>query len=128
MIPIQLKEEVADLQKVGYQIQLHEVGNRIYIEFQNFALPIGYNANSTTLIVWTGNQYPRCAFDMFWVDSGLLLENGTIPHAAAHFESHLGKTWRRYSIHPYNFKPWNPCEDSLTGYLTYINQRLNHLA
>lgn len=128
MIPVELQEEVADLQKVGYQIRLHEVGNRIYITFDNYPLPKGaYTSDSTTLIVWTGIQYPRCAFDMFWVDSNLLLANGSVPHAASHIENHLGKQWRRFSIHPYNFKAWNPNEDSLTSYLVYVKQRLNHL-
>lgn len=129
MIPVQLQEEVADLEKVGYQIRLNEVGNKIYIQFDNYQLPKdGYTSDVTTLIVWTGIQYPRCAFDMFWVDSNLLLADGRVPYTAEHIESHMGKEWRRFSIHPYQHKQWNPNEDNLRAYLVYVDQRLNHLS
>lgn len=128
MIPVLLREEVVELQKLGYQIQLIEVGTRVYIQFDDFPLPEnGYTISSTTLLVWTGINYPSCAFDMFWVQPELLLMGNRVPTAAAHLENHLGKPWRRFSIHPYQQKPWNPAEDSLEGFLSYIHKRLNHL-
>ncbi|MFY0602594.1 MAG: hypothetical protein JXQ93_01495 [Flavobacteriaceae bacterium] len=125
MVPLILMEEIADLEKVGYQIQLQTVGNRIYIIFKDYKLPSFYNSIATDLLVWTTISYPICAFDMFWVNKSLLLTGNRTPRAAGHIENHLGKQWRRYSIHPYQYKRWNPNEDSLTGYLVYINQRLN---
>lgn len=128
MIPEQLLEEVADLRKVGYQVQLQEVGHLIYILFENFKLPAnGYNVDSTTLMVFTANNYPNCAFDMFWVLPELTLKNGGFPHAST-IDSQIGRSWRRFSIHPYQHVPWNPGVDNLRTYLTYIDQRLNHLS
>jgi hypothetical protein len=128
MIPDQLMEEVADLIKVGYQIQLIEAGTKVYVQFKYFALPKGYNISQTELLVFTSTAYPSAAFDMFWVDENLLLHNNVIPKAANTIETHLGKPWRRFSIHPYQHKPWSPSEDSLEGYLAYVTKRLNHLA
>jgi hypothetical protein len=127
MIPNQLQEEVTSLEKAGYQIQLSEAGNKVYIHFKNFDLPQGYNIAKTDLLVFTSTAYPSAAFDMFWVNQELLLDGSRIPKAAQHIEPHIGKTWRRFSIHPYQQHPWNPSEDSLEGYLTYVVKRLNHL-
>lgn len=41
MIPNQLQEEVTSLEKAGYQIQLSEAGNKIYVQFKDFPLPGG---------------------------------------------------------------------------------------
>lgn len=128
MIPNQLQEEVTSLKKAGYQIQLSEAGNRIYIQFKDFPLPDGYNIGKTDLLVFTSTAYPSIAFDMFWVNSTLLLDGNRIPKAAQHIENHLGITWRRFSIHPYQHEPWNPSEDNLESFLTYVVQRLNHLS
>ncbi len=127
MIPDILINEIVELEKLGYQIETEEIGSRVYIIFKNFQLPDGFNMRETDLLVWTGVNYPSCAFDMFWVDEKLLLSNGQEPHAANYFEVHCNEKWRRFSIHPYNHKRWDPSEDSLRGYLSYINKRLNHL-
>lgn len=125
MIPVELQEEVTDLQEVGYQIVTKVENNKVYLIFKNYHLPQGiYTVDTTDLLVWTGVNYPSCAFDMFWVDNHLLLKGGSIPRGAGHIEPHLGVQWRRFSIHPYNHKPWNPGEDSLLGFLSYINKRL----
>jgi Prokaryotic E2 family E len=125
MIPIILVNEIAELLKLSYQIETEIVANRIYIIFKDFLLPDGFNIKKTDLLVWTGINYPSCAFDMFWVNKDLLLFGGAIPKSAQSIEIHLNKKWRRFSIHPYNYKPWNPSVDSLNGFLSYINKRLN---
>lgn len=125
MIPSELLIEIASLQKVGYQIEFTLVGSRVYIVFKDYKLPKGFNMEKTDLLIWTSTSYPSCAFDMFWVDDELFLSNGQIPQAAQLIESHCSINWRRFSIHPYQNKPWNPSEDSLEGFLSYINKRLN---
>ncbi|WP_301401807.1 E2/UBC family protein [Polaribacter huanghezhanensis] len=125
MIPSELLKEIADLQKVGYQIETSLVGSRVYVVFKDYILPSSFNMEKTDLLVWTNTNYPSCAFDMFWVHEKLFLSNGVVPQAAQHIENHCGINWRRFSIHPYQVKPWNPSEDSLEGYISYINKRLN---
>lgn len=126
MIPVVLQKEVIDLKEVGYQIQLKEVGNKIYVIFNDYPLPKGYNLDRTDLLVFTCSMYPSCPFDMFWVDKTLILINGVIPKAST-IDTQYNQQWRRYSIHPYNNNKWNPSEDSLSGFLSYINKRLNEL-
>lgn len=125
MIPEQLKQEVAELIALGYKIELVEEGSRVYIIFRDYKLKDGlYNMSTTDLLVFNTTSYPSSHFDMFWVDQSLTLKNGGIPQSAGHIEGYLNRNWRRFSIHPYNAKPWNPNEDSLTGYLSYVHQRL----
>jgi len=126
MIPDILQNEITDLEKVGYQIQLKEVGNKIYIVFKDYKLPKGYNIEKTDLLIWTQTMYPSCAFDMFWANSMLTLENGGVPQAST-LDIQDNVRWRRFSIHPYNVKAWNPAEDNLKGFMAYINKRLNTL-
>ncbi len=128
MIPSLLLEEVANLKKVGYHISLKEEGNQVFIIFRDFILPInGYNQANTDLLIWTGTNYPSCAFDMFWVDENLLLSDNKVPKNAEIIQILCKKKWRRFSIHPYSQRRWNPSKDNLEIYLSYINKRLNHL-
>lgn len=127
MIPDKLMEEVASLKKAGYQIQLIEAGNIVYVKFIDFILPDGYNLQKTDLLIFTTTAYPKAAFDMFWVNKDLVLNGNIIPKAANSIETHIGETWRRFSIHPYQIKPWNPFEDDIEGFLAYVVKRLNHL-
>jgi len=126
MISEILQKEIAHLIEVGFLIEAVEEGNKILIIFKDFKLPKGvFNVVKTDLLVWTTSSYPSSNFDMFWVDKDLLLVNNQTPKNAQHIELFCGKSWRRFSIHPYNAKPWNPLEDSLESYLVYIQQRLN---
>lgn len=128
MIPEQLQQEVTELIKAGHLIEMieEERTNRVYIIFRNFKLPNSlYNIPETDLLVFTTRQYPSSCFDMFWVSNNLTLINGGIPQSATSIETYLSVQWRRFSIHPYQAKPWNPNEDSLATYLTCIVQRLN---
>lgn len=128
MIPEQLQQEVAELIKAGHLIEMEEEESttRVYIIFKGFELlPGQYNVTTTDLMVFTTTQYPSSCFDMFWVDKDLTLANGNIPKSAESIENYLSRQWRRFSIHPYQKKPWNPNEDCMTSYLTCIVQRLN---
>lgn len=126
MIPIQLQQEVTSLNEAGYLIELHEVGTRIYLVFKEYQLPNGnFNCSETDLLIWTSTNYPYSGFDMFWVNEELRLFNNGIPKAANSIENHIGKRWRRFSIHPYQHTPWNPALDNVNSFLAYIKQRLN---
>lgn len=127
MIPEQLRLEVEGLKGGENNIEIVLQESRVYIVFKNFKLPLGlYNANTTELLVWTTTAYPSANFDMFWTSPELKLVSGGEPQSASHFEMHLNKNWRRFSIHPYNVNAWNPNEDNLISYLTHVNHRLHH--
>jgi hypothetical protein len=125
LIPQELTEEVTALQERGFNCKAIEEGQRIYLFFQDFPLPSDlYNMEKTDLLVYTANLYPNCGFDMFWVDNKLTLKNGASPRNGEQMETYLGRTWRRFSYHPYQVKPWNPSQDNLSSYIAYIQQRL----
>lgn len=125
LIPEELTADLRVLQDCGFVYEVVEENPRIFIIFKNYPLPTGvYNTEKTDLLVFTTPYYPNAGFDMFWVDQGLLLRNNTIPQGAGSVETYLGKSWRRFSYHPYNAKPWNPSEDSVVSFISYAAQRL----
>lgn len=125
MIPEELRRDVARLPDNIPSAEIHEDGTRIYVQFSERTLPpMIYNKPATNLLVVTTPLYPHAGFDMFWTDPDLTLASGDIPNAAEVVETHLGRQWRRFSYHPYQDRPWNPSEDSLVSFVSYIDQRL----
>ena len=126
MVPEELLEEITTLEQGGCRVEIVEQDKKIYIIFKDYCLPKNlYNISSTDLLIFTTPNYPDAGFDMFWVDETLLLKNDSIPKAGDEMESHLGKTWRRFSYHPYDKKHWNPSEDDVISFFGYVEQRLN---
>jgi Uncharacterized protein conserved in bacteria len=124
MIPNELSEDLKNWQGPH---DILEDGQRIFIVFKDYPLPLGiYNMDQTDMMIYTTAFYPNAGFDMFWVNEHLLLKSGSIPKSAEAIEPYLGKNWRRFSYHPYQGegKAWNPAEDSIIRYLSYVDQRL----
>lgn len=125
MMPDELVQDLQVLKEQGHEYTTVEESSKIYIIFKDYPLPAGlYNMEKTDLLVFTTPHYPNANLDMFWVDQGLLLKNGGVPKSAETIEPHAGRTWRRFSYHPYNNKPWNPAEDSVISFMSYVQQRL----
>ena len=125
MIPEELLAELKVFEEQGRVCEIAEDGQRIFIVFKDYALPQGvYNLAKTDLLIFTTPHYPNAGFDMFWVSPDLKLQNGGIPKGSDSIESYLGRSWRRFSYHPYNAKPWNPSEDSVVSFVSYVEQRL----
>jgi hypothetical protein len=125
VIPEGLIVDLKVLQDRGFIYEVVEENPRIFIVFKDYPLPLGsYNIEKTDLLIFTTPYYPNAGFDMFWVDQNLLLKNNGIPQGAQSVESYLGRSWRRFSYHPYNTRPWNPSEDSVITFMAYVEQRL----
>ena len=125
MIPQELIQDLEILKVQGHTVEIIEDGVKIYIKFKDHPLPPGiYSKDKTDLLIFTTPHYPSAGFDMFWVDNNLTLKNNGHPKAADTFENHLGASWRRFSYHPYNNKPWNPSEDSVINFISYVDKRL----
>ena len=125
MIPDQL---ITDLKNLNYkpQYELHESNCKIFIIFNDFPLPPNiYNMSKTDLLIYTVPYYPNAGFDMFWVDKDLTLINGNLPRNAELTQNHCNKTWRRFSYHPYELASWNPSEDDVCRYISYVVKRLS---
>lgn len=125
MMPDELVQDLQVLKEQGLEYITVEENSKIYIIFKDYPLPVGlYNIEKTDLLVFTTPHYPNANLDMFWVDQTLLLKNNTVPKNGDVIEPHAGRTWRRFSYHPYNNKPWNPAEDSVISFMSYVQQRL----
>lgn len=113
------------LKERGYKIETIEEDKKINIIFRDYPLPPNlYNVDKTDLLIFTSPSYPNAGFDMFWVKPDVMLKNSTVPKNGDALEPHLGVQWRRFSYHPYNVKGWNPSEDSVISFMSYIEQRL----
>jgi hypothetical protein len=125
MIPDELLADLKVLGDNGFVYQVAEEGGRIFIVFSGYQLPSGiYNVEKTDLLIFTTPLYPNAGFDMFWVEPNLKLSSGAVPKNADSIESYLGRSWRRFSYHPYNQRAWNPSEDNVGAFMAYVAQRL----
>lgn len=126
-LPPQLESDLKLLQEQGYQVTAHREppsGNQIYIMFDKYPLPKGWNKTETRLLLITDISYPNSKLDMFWVDPGLQLNGGKVPQAGETIETHLGQQWQRFSWH---VQKWNPAVDNLITYLGTVDARLGQL-
>lgn len=125
LIPPDLDNDLAVLQKRGFRTSVTECDAKIYVVFSDFPMPKGtYNMDVADVMVFTTPYYPQAGFDMFWTDRSLTLRDGRIPAGGEVEESHLGRVWRRFSYHPYGDRVWNPSRDNIAGFVAYVQQRL----
>jgi len=121
MAPVQLVQEVGDLKKEGYAIELVEAEGWSCVIVRDYPVPPGYSKSHTDLLVKCPMSYPDGRPDMFWTDEDLKLADGRAPRSADTIEAALGRRWRRFSYHPQN---WNPGVDNLRTYLEFISTGL----
>jgi hypothetical protein len=123
-LPPQLESDVNELRDQGHQISCVRNGNQIFVIFEKYSLPKGWNKKETNLLIIADISYPNSKLDMFWVDPDLLLEGGNVPQSGESIENYNDKSWRRFSWH---VQKWNPAIDNLITYLGTINERLRLL-
>ena len=127
MIPPELEHDLLILRDRGYPYELIEDSKRVFIVFKDYPIPKDkFNITKSDLLIFTTPFYPNAGFDMFWVDERLTLANGNTPKNGNSIEQYLGRRWRRFSIHPYNKKAWNPSEDNVVSFMAYVEKRLQN--
>lgn len=117
-----LDTEVEELRHLGYEVEVQPDGQGYAVVLKGYSLPTGYTVEKTDLLVRIPQGYPHANPDMFWVETGVLLEGGKIPEKAEHLENHVGRRWRRFSWHINKY--WHPGKDSLSSYLDFVHVRL----
>jgi hypothetical protein len=126
-LPPQLESDIKELQDRGFKLVAQRDpsnANRIFIEFETYPLPPGWNKSQTRLLLITDISYPNSKLDMFWVEVNVLLNGDKIPQAGEAIETYDGKQWRRFSWH---VQKWNPAIDNVSTYLDTVNARLRQL-
>ncbi len=124
-LPPQLESDLKKLKEDGLEVSTHRDGNRIFVVFEKYPLPAGWNnRRETQLLLITDISYPNSKLDMFWVDPDVMLNNGKVPQAGEAIETYLNKQWRRFSWH---VQKWNPAVDNVITYLSTVDARLRQL-
>lgn len=120
-LPPRLEQEINELRS-SQTIEVIEDPDFVNLLFVGFALGVGYNKTQSDLLLRVPRSYPEAGPDMFWVDQGVTLANGTIPQAADSVETYCGRLWRRFSWHRQT--QWNPTFDNIHGQVEFIRRRL----
>lgn len=123
-LPPQLESDLQTLREMGYKVEARReppAGNQIFIVFEDYVLPSGWNKPTTRLLLITDISYPNSKLDMFWVDEDVRLADGRIPQAGGTFETYLNQKWHRLSWH---VQKWNPAIDNVITYLGTVEARL----
>lgn len=127
-LPPQLEIDIEYLKSQGYDVDVCRDTtnpNRIFVIFNKYKLPKGWNMPETNLLIITDISYPNSKIDMFWVDQNLRLANGnTMPQNGGCFETYNNTIWQRLSWH---VQKWNPAVDNVITYLGTIDSRLSQI-
>jgi hypothetical protein len=94
---------------------------------QGFPLPPGYDRTEADLLVRLPAGYPDIPPDMWWFDPPVRLASGASAPATEHSESHLGRTWQRWSRH-LKKEQWQSGVDGLESFLALIGEELRRCA
>lgn len=88
-----------------------------------FRLRAGLTVHATDLLLRLPPGFPDAAPDMFWCSPTVMRADGVAIPQADVFESHLGRTWQRFSRH-LTAGEWQPGVDSLDSFIALIRKTL----
>lgn len=99
-----------------------------YLIVKNFSVVAGgFTPAATELMIRIPPQYPMTPLDMWYCDPPIrLLASGQFAPASEVMESHLGRSWQRFSRHLNG--GWRPGVDSLRSYFTLVQRELQGVA
>jgi hypothetical protein len=115
--------DITYLRDRDLQHEITEESGMTCVVFPSFKLPAGLDHESADLLIRLPAGYPDLAPDMWWFDPGLRTRDGNVIQATESIESHLGRTWQRWSRH---FQPgqWQSGIDGLESFMALINREL----
>lgn len=101
-----------------YRLQPSD-GAKSGVIIPDFALPVGYTAEKSDLLIVIPQGYPGTQLDMFYFDPPLAKQNGNGIGALAS-ESHFERNWQRWSRH----YTWEPGVHNLVYHIEYVKNEL----
>jgi E2/UBC family protein E len=105
----------------------HEVitdGGMTCVVFPGWRLPVGYDRESSDLMLRLQSGYPDIPPDMWWFDPAVHLADGRGIQATDAVEQHLGRSWQRWSRH-FQAGQWHSGIDGLESFLALIRRELD---
>lgn len=83
----------------------------------------GFTPAATNLMIRIPPQYPMTPLDMWYCDPPVrIAASGQFAHASEVMESHIGRSWQRFSRHLNG--GWRPGIDCLRSYFTLVQREL----
>lgn len=120
-----LAEQLAAVQAIYPGALLREDAGKRYLVIEGVPVPDHFTPSAVTLLIILPNGFPMAAPDMFWVDPRLSLADGRVPEAAGHYETHLGRTWQRFSWHyTHGAAAWQVGRSSMLTHVQFCLTRL----
>jgi hypothetical protein len=116
--PPLVRQDVSRLaEALGLEVGVEADGQQVLIVVKQAPLPIHSRERSDVLMI-TDRSYPGSAMDMFWLEEGIRLRDGSVPGYASSIETHAGRRWRRWSWHRNG--RWTPGADDLLSHWAFI--------
>lgn len=98
-------------------------GQEIHLIIHDYRVPVGYDHETTDLLLRLPRQWPDGTPDMFWTEPHLKIKaSGAWPNASAHLMVIDGRQWQRWSRH-YNDR-WRPGSDGLRTLLLIVKREM----
>jgi hypothetical protein len=97
--------------------------NMTCVLFPAYQLPGGYDRTQSDLLLRMGAGYPDVPPDMWWFDPPVLRADGKVIPATDVRETHLGRSWQRWSRHLPG-QHWRSGIDGLESFLALIRSEL----
>jgi hypothetical protein len=116
--------DTAYLSERGTEHAVSQEGGMICVLLPGFPLPAGYDRPRADLLLRLSPGYPDVPPDMWWFDPPVTLNNGTSLPATEVRETHLGRTWQRWSRH-FDKGQWRSGVDCLETFLALIRKELS---
>lgn len=119
--------EIDFLDSRGQPYTVSEEASMTCVVFHSFALPSGFGVTSSDLLIRLSQGFPDVPPDMWWFSPAVnRLDGVTIP-ATEHVETHLGRSWQRWSRH-LNAGQWQSGTDCLETFLAMIRREVQKFA
>lgn len=113
--------DAAHLHRLGLDFEVRVQAPMICVVVFDHPLPEGLQPDRTDLLLRLPAGFPDQAPDMFWMSPAVTAAGRTIP-GTGQTESHLGRTWQRWSRHYQAF--WRPGIDDLATVLAIVRSGL----
>ena len=113
--------DIAYLHERGIAHEVVSDAGMICVVMPQWPLPSGFDRPASDLLVRLKPGYPDVQPDMWWFSPPVHLADGReLPNTNV-LETHLGRTWQRWSRH-FNSGQWQSGIDGLESYLALIRQ------
>jgi hypothetical protein len=120
LVAILREQDQSYLDSLGYGSTVEVVDGFVNVVLNEFPTP-GLDQRNIDLLLRLPIGFPDATPDMFWVSPALTAQGAVIP-GTEQTESHIGRSWQRWSRHIGN--EWRPGVDNLETYLAYVRRAL----